>query len=93
MRFPIASILMLLFGGISFFLYIVFNYALHGGTGLMRVLWESANRTMNVGHLADWNANVVQFQQAFGIACVLCFGLAIFFFIVDAFRQPGEGMQ
>lgn len=93
MRFPVSSIIMVLFGGISFFFYIVFNHALHGSSGLMVVLWDAANKTMGVGQLADWNANITQFEQGFGIACVLCFGLAVFFFIIDALRQPGEGMQ
>jgi len=92
MRFPIASILMIFFGGIFFFLYTIFNYAFHSASGLKPILWNSANETMGVEQLSSWNDLMVQLPQGFGLACVMCFGLAIVIFLVDIFSHPQQEM-
>lgn len=90
---PIASILMVAIGSIMFFLYIVFNSVFHGASGLKEILWSSANRTMTGDQLTQWNELMVQLPQGFGIACAMCFLLAIVFFVVDALRTPPGGLQ
>ena len=73
-----------------FFLFIGFNYAFHGSGGLKETLWDSANQTMSGERLTQWNEWMPKLSQGFGIACVMCFMLAIVFFIVEAFHRPPE---
>jgi len=85
MRFPISGILMVAIGGICMFLYICFNYAFRE----MRVqLWESANKTMSGERLSQFGELMPQLTDGFGIACVMCFGIAILIFIVDSLSGP-----
>ena len=77
--------------GIMFFLYIGFNYAFHSEGGLRDALWDSANETMTGDRLSQFSNLMPQLTQGFGIACVLCFLLAIVFFAVEAFHKPPGG--
>lgn len=93
MRLPVSSLLMIMFAGILFFLFVGFNYAFHGDGGLKENIWESANNTMTGDRLAKFNALMPQLTQGFGIASVMCIGLAVVFFVVDAFRSPPGEMR
>jgi len=91
MRLPISALVMICVAGILFFLYIGFNQAYHGSGGLKETLWSSANKTMDGDQLDNFNSVMPQISQGFGIACVLCFLVAIFLFVAEAFiRRPGE---
>lgn len=88
MRFALMGVLMVMFGGILYMLYIVFNYAFLGPSGMQSIMWKSANKTMTGDRLVDWNALMVQLPDGFRIALFLIFALAIVFFLVDAFNRP-----
>lgn len=90
MRLPIAALLMICMAGIMFFLYVGFNAAFHGDDMLQDQLWDSANKTMTGDRLNDFNDVMPQLTQGFGITCVLCFALAIVFFVVEAFSKPPQ---
>lgn len=90
MRLPIAAILMIGLAGIMFFLYVGFNEAFHGEGMLRDQLWDSANRTMDGRQLEDFNRLMPQLRQGFGITMVICFGLAIVFFVVWVFHKPPQ---
>lgn len=82
---------MICVAGILFFLFIGFNYAINSENGLKHTLWDSANKTMDGTQLQNFNNLMPQLTQGFGIACVMCFGLAIVLFVVEAFgRPPGD---
>ena len=93
MRFALMGVLMVMFGGIIYMLYIVFNYAFFGPTGMKPILWDSANKTMTGQHLTDWNALMTQLPDGFRITLFLIFGLAVVFFLVDAFNQGPRELQ
>ena len=90
MRFPISSIMMVAIGGICFMIYIIFNWAFNGPGNLTDVLSDSANKTMSGGQLTQFQNILPELQQTFGIACVMCFVLAVVFFLVDTFSKDGE---
>lgn len=79
---------MICMAGIMFFLYVGFNQAFHGEGMLQDQLWDSANRTMDGDQLSSFNELMPQLTQGFGIAFVICFFLAIVFFLVEAFAGP-----
>lgn len=78
-------------GGVCLILYIVFNWAFHGPGNLKDTLWKSANKTMDGPQLTQFNNIMPELTQAFGIAFVLCFGLAVVFFLVDVFKDDKGG--
>ena len=82
---------MIAIAGILFFLYIGFNYAFHGEGGLKETLWDSANKSLTGNQKSRFDELMPQLTQGFGIACVLCFLLAIVFFVVEAFHRPPSG--
>lgn len=88
MRFALMGVLMVMFGGVLYMLYIVFNYAFLGQSGMMPIMWKSANVTMTGERLTDWNALMTQLPDGFRIALFLIFAMAIVFFLVDAFNKP-----
>ena len=91
MRVPISAMIMICISGILFFLFIGFNYAFHSERGLKHSLWDAANKTMDGSQLSQFNNLMPQLSQGFGIACVMCFALAIILFVVEAFgRKPGD---
>jgi len=90
MRLPIASLIMIMVAGVCFFLFISFNYAFHGEGGLKEQLWESANETLTGKQKTQFDNLMPMLTQGFGIACVLCFAMAIVFFVVEAFSRPPE---
>ena len=83
MRLPISSLIMIAIAGILLFMFVMFNYAYMGEGGLKETLQESANKTMTGKRLSSWDDNVDQLTQGFGITSVLCFLLAIVFFVFD----------
>jgi len=89
MRLPVTGILMVSVGGILFMLYIAFNSAF---TDLRNLLWANANVTMTGSRLTTFGDLMPQLADSFGVACVLCFGIGILIFIVDAFSQPPREM-
>ena len=93
MRLPISSLIMIMMAGVCFFLYIGFNQAFHGDGGIKETLWDSANDTLSGKNLNRWNDLMPQLTQGFGISFVICFLLAIVFFVVDAFHKPPGGVQ
>jgi len=84
MRLPISALLMICFAGIMFFLFVSFNYAFNDQDGIKYSLWESANKSMSGSRLNTFNDLMPQLTQGFGIASVVCIGLAVVFFVVDA---------
>lgn len=77
--------------GLMFFLYIGFNQAFHGEGGIKETIWEAGNKTIvDAGAQSDYDDNMDQFTQGFGIAFVLCFLLAIVFFLFEVFHKPPE---
>ena len=93
MRLPIAALVMITMAGILFFLFVVFNNAFMGDGGIKETLWESANETLSGSQLSRFNNLMPQLTQGFGISSVICFLLAIVFFVVEAFSRPPEGVQ
>ena len=93
MRLPIGALIMICMAGIMFFLYVGFNQAFHGDNMLKDQLWESANKTITGDSKTKFDNLMPQLTQGFGIACVLCFILAIVFFVVEAFGNPPREMQ
>jgi len=90
MRLPIATLIMIGIAGIMFFLYVGFNQAFHGEGMLRDQLWESANNSLTGERLNDFNRLMPQLTQGFGVTCVICFLLAIVFFVVEAFHRPPQ---
>jgi len=91
MRLPIAAMIMICMAAVLFFLYIGFNQAFHGEGMMKDTLWESANETLSGSRKSQFDDLMPQLTQGFGISAVLCFLLAIVFFVVEAFgRGPGE---
>lgn len=90
MRLPISALIMIGIAGILFFLYVGFNQAFHGEGMLRDQLWESANNSLTGDNLNRFNDLMPQLTNGFGIACVLCFLLAIVFFVVEAFHRPPQ---
>jgi hypothetical protein len=84
---------MIMMAGVMFFLYIGFNAAFHGDSGIKNTLWDSANKTLTGDNLDRWNDLMPQITQGFGISCVICFLLAIVFFVVEAFHKPPGGVE
>ena len=93
MRLPIAAIVMIMVAGVLFFLFVGFNNAFHGPGGLKEKIWEAGNRTMSGEREASFDAMMPKITQGFGIASVLCFLLAIVFFVVEAFSRPPTQVQ
>ena len=89
-KLPVASLIMIMFAALCFFLYIGFNYAFHGDGGVKEALWDSANKTMSGERLSTWNSLMPQLTQGFGIACIGCMGLAIVIFLADVFFEPPD---
>ena len=90
MRFPVVSLILIGIAGIMLFLFVIFNYAYMGPGGLKEELRESANKTLTGEHLSSWNSNVDQMTQGFGIACVVCFLLAIAYFVIEVLDKREE---
>jgi len=90
MRLPISSLLMIVFAGILFFLFIGFNYAFHSDGGIKETIWESGNRTMSGDRLDTFNDRMPKLSQGFGIAGVVCIALAVVFFLVDVFEDTNR---
>jgi len=90
LRLPIGALIMICVAGICLFLYIGFNYAFHGDGGLKETLWDAANRTLDGSQKSDFDQLMPQLTQGFGIACVLCFFMAIVLFLVEAFHKPPD---
>jgi len=90
MRLPIAALVMIMIGGLLFFLFIGFNYAFHGEGGLKEQIWDAANKSLTGSRKTQFDDLMPQLSQGFGIASVLCFMLAIVFFVVEAFSKPPE---
>jgi len=93
MRLPISGLLMIGMAGILFFLFIGFNYAFNSPGGFVETIWDSANETMDGPIETRFDQSVNVMKQGFGVGCVLCFLLAIVFFVVDAFHKPPGGVQ
>ena len=93
MRLPIAALIMLMFAGIMFFLFIGFNHAINAEGGLKEHIWESANDTLTGSRKTQFDNLMPQLTDGFGIASVLCFILAIVFFIVEAMGNPPREVQ
>ena len=93
MRLPISGLIMICFAAVLFFLFIVFNFAFMGEGGLKETMWDSANATLEGKQLTRWNQLMPQITQGFGIAGVLCFIMAIVFFVVDIYHDPGGSVR
>jgi len=93
MRLPVSAMMMICVAGILFFLFIGFNHAFNSDNGLKNTLWASANKTMDGAQLQQYNNLMPQLTQGFGIACVMCFLIAIFIFVAEAFNRPPGDMQ
>ena len=82
---------MICMAGLMFFLYIGFNYAFHGEGGIKETIWEAGNKTItNATYQSEYDDMMSQFTQGFGIAFVICFLLAIVFFLFEVFHHPPE---
>lgn len=90
MRVPIAGLIMIAVAGVCFFLFIGFNSAFHGSGGLKESLWDAANDTLSGSRKAQFDNLMPNLSQGFGIASVMCFFIAIVFFVVEAFHKPPE---
>lgn len=91
MRYALYGIVMVLFGGIAYMLYIVFNYALLGSKGLKPIMWDVANKSLTGDHLTRWNEMMISMPEWLRITFFLIFASAIILFLIDAFeRGPRE---
>ena len=90
MRLPISALLMICFAGICFFLFITFNFAFHGDGGIKEVIWDAANNTLTGDRATMFDENMGTLSQGFGLAGVVCIGLAVVFFIADALGSPPD---
>jgi len=79
--------------GVLLFMFIGFNHAFHAEGGLKEKIWEAGNRTMSGEREASFDAMMPKITQGFGLASVLCFLLAIVFFVVEAFSRPPTQVQ
>ena len=93
MRFPISSLIMIGIAGICLFMFVMFNYAYMSEDGFVEKLNESAQKTLTGDRLTSWDDNIAQLKEGFGIACVICFLLAIVFFVIDVLGDREGGIQ
>lgn len=91
MRFPIAGLIMLAIAGILLFMFVMFNYAFHSEGGLVSTLNETASKTMDADKFDLFQEQQDELSQMFGIGCVLCFFLAIAFFVMDVLGDKRGG--
>ena len=84
---------MIMMAGILFFLFVSFNYAFNSEHGLKYEIWKAANNTLSGDRKTSFDNLMPQLTQGFGISSVLCFFLAIVFFLVEAFSNPPREVE
>lgn len=92
-RLPISAIIMIGMAGILFFLFIGFNYAFNSPGGFVETIWDSANETMDGYIETRFDNSVNVMKQGFGVGAVLCFLLAIAFFVIEVLHEPRGGVR
>lgn len=91
MKFPISSLIMIGIAGILLFMFVMFDYTFNDpDTGIKEKLNESAQEHLTGQRLNHWNQQIGELSQAFGIASVMCFLLAIAFFVIDVLGDRNE---
>jgi hypothetical protein len=79
--------------GILFFLFIGFNYAFNAPDGFVETIWDSANETLSGRQGNQFDRHVGILKAGFGIGSILCFFLAIVFFIIEVLHRPSGPTQ
>ena len=93
MRLPVSGLMMLAIAGILFFLFIGFNTAFNGENGIQETIWEAGNKTLDGSQKAQFDDIMPQLSNGLGISCVLCFFIAIFFFVMDVLHNSRGGVD
>ena len=91
MRFPISSLVLICISGILLFLFVMFNYAFNDpDVGMNSKLNESAQKTLTGDRLTNYNHQLAQLKEGFGISSVLCFLVGIIIFLANLFGGRKE---
>lgn len=92
MRLPISGLILIMVAGVCFVMFLLFDYALHSGSGVQPIMWNLANETLGAEELGQWNRMMTTIPDGFRLASVACLLSAIAVFVIDAFSNPRQEM-